>query len=147
MVQESGISVLLVDDDPLVLAATARFLRKRGMRTICASSPFGVSALVCKESPDIVVLDCNMPGLDGAHLMRVLRSSPRTAKTPIIFHSGDSDAALAELGEALGVQCAQKGRGPAALVETIFAALKIPLWKAARTYALATGEHHLAPGH
>jgi CheY-like chemotaxis protein len=120
------ICVLLVDDDPLVLAASARFLRKRGMRTICADSPFGVSALVRKESPDVVVLDCHMPGLDGAHLMRVLRTSPRTAGTPIVLHSGDSDAALAELAESLGALYASKGRGPMALADAIVAAMRGP---------------------
>ena len=122
-----AISVLLVDDDPLVLAATSRFLRKRGMRTICADSPFGVSALVRKEAPDVVVLDCHMPGLDGAHLMRVLRTSPRTAGTPIVLHSGDPDAELAELAESLGTQYAPKARGPIALADAILRALKSAL--------------------
>lgn len=126
MRDEHMISVLLVDDDPLVLAASARFLRKRGMRTICADSPFGVSALVRKESPDVVVLDCHMPGLDGAHLMRVLRTSPRTAGTPIVLHSGDSDASLAELADSLGAQYASKGRGPTALADAIMAAIRAP---------------------
>jgi CheY-like chemotaxis protein len=119
-----AISVLLVDDDPLVLAATSRFLQKRGMRTICADSPFGVSALVRKEAPDVVVLDCHMPGLDGAHLMRILRTSPRTAATPVVFHSGDADGALAELAGSLGTGYASKGRGPLALADAIMTAVK-----------------------
>ncbi|MGO8997865.1 MAG: response regulator [Polyangiaceae bacterium] len=119
-----AISVLLVDDDPLVLAATARFLRKRGMRTICADSPFGVTALVRKETPDVVVLDCHMPGLDGALLMRVLRTSPRTAETPIVFYSGDTDAELAELADALGTYYAPKARGPVMLADTITRAVR-----------------------
>jgi CheY-like chemotaxis protein len=125
MLDQRGLSVLLVDDDPLVLAATARFLRKRGMRTICADSPFGVSALVRKESPDVIVLDCHMPGLDGAHLMRVLRTSPRTAGTPIVLHSGDSDEVLAALAHSLGTLYAAKGRGPAALAQAIVDATRI----------------------
>jgi CheY-like chemotaxis protein len=140
MALENGISVLVVDDDPLVLAATARFLAKRGMRTLCASSPFGVTALVCKETPDVVVLDCHMPGLDGAHLIRVLRSSPRTASTPVVFYSGDPEPVLADLAESFGVRYAAKGRGPVPLVEAIFAALKIPMWKAVRSLSLVPAE-------
>jgi CheY-like chemotaxis protein len=116
------ISVLLVDDDPLVLAATSRYLAKRGMRTVCADSPFGVSALVRKEAPDVIVLDCHMPGLDGAHLMRILRTSPRTASTPVVLHSGDG--ALAELAGSLGARYAAKGRGPTALADAIIAAVR-----------------------
>jgi CheY-like chemotaxis protein len=132
MALPDGISVLLVDDDPLVLAATSRFLRKHGIRTICANSPFGVTALVRKEAPDAVVLDCHMPGLDGPYLLQLLRTSPRTAPTPVVFYSGDSDGALAELGQSLGVRCSSKARGPQALLETVLAALKIPLWAGAR---------------
>ncbi len=126
MVGEAPVCVLLVDDDPLILAAVSRFLQKRGMRTICADSPFGVSALVRKESPDVVVLDCNMPGLDGAHLMRVLRTSPRTAGIPIVLHSGDADAVVQELAESLGARYAFKGRGPGMLVDAIRAAVRGP---------------------
>ena len=139
--QSGGPSVLLVDDDALVLAATARFLGKRGMRTTCVSSPFGVTATACREAPDVVVLDCHMPGLDGAHLIRVLQSSPRTARTPVVFYSGDAEATLADLAHVYGVRYAPKSRGPGALVEAILAALKIPLWEAGRSLALVPTEH------
>jgi CheY-like chemotaxis protein len=126
MFDERALSVLLVDDDALVLAATSRLLTKRGMRTICATSPFGVSALVRKEAPDVVVLDLHMPGLDGAHLMRLLRSSPRTAGTPVVFHSGDTEESLGELADSLGAYYAVKGNGPRALVDAILAAARAP---------------------
>ena len=121
-----AISVLVVDDDPLILASTARFLRSHGMRAICADSPFGVSALVGRETPDVVVLDCHMPGLDGAQLARLLRANPRTARTRLVFHSGDSDTNLAALAEAVGAHYACKGWGPIALIDAIGAALSSP---------------------
>jgi CheY-like chemotaxis protein len=126
MFDERALSVLLVDDDPLVVAATSRLLRKRGMRTICATSPFGVSALVRKEAPDVVVLDLHMPGLDGALLIRLLRSSPRTAGTPVVFHSGDTEEALGELAHSLGAFYSVKGDGPVPLVEAILQAARSP---------------------
>jgi DNA-binding NarL/FixJ family response regulator len=123
MLSEPAISVLLVDDDPLVLAATSRFLVKRGLYTICASSPFGVTALVWKESPDVVVMDCHMPGLDGAQLIRCLRVNRRTATTPVVFYSGDSDEALQNLASSLGARYAAKSRGPSSLLQVIRDAL------------------------
>ena len=96
------------------------------MRTICATSPFGVSALVRKEAPDVVVLDLHMPGLDGAHLMRLLRSSPRTAGTPVVFHSGDAEESLGELAHSLGAYYSVKGGGMKPLVEAILAAARAP---------------------
>jgi CheY-like chemotaxis protein len=126
MLDERAILVLLVDDDALVLAATSRLLRKRGMRTICATSPFGVSALVRREAPDVVVLDLHMPGLDGAHLMRLLCSSPRTAGTPVVLHSADAEEVLGELANSLGAHYSVKGRGLVPLVEAILAAARAP---------------------
>jgi len=126
MMPGETISVLIVDDDPLVLAAVSRLLRKRGMKTACTDSPFGVSALMRKESPDVLVLDCDMPGLNGAHLVRVLRASPRTAATPVVLHSGGDEHTLAELASSLSARYAQKGRGPTALVDAIEAAARGP---------------------
>ena len=56
--------------------------------------------------------------------MRVLRTSPRTAETPIVFYSGDTDAELAELADALGTYYAPKARGPVMLADTITRAVR-----------------------
>jgi CheY-like chemotaxis protein len=115
--------VLVVDDDPLVLAATSRYLQRMGFHAIMADSPFGVSALIRKECPDVVVLDHDMPGLDGGHLLRLLRASPRTAATPVVLYSGDATGSVGALASSLGVGWARKGQGPRALFETVLAAL------------------------
>jgi CheY-like chemotaxis protein len=121
--EKAALTVLIVDDDPLVLAATSRCLRRLGLRTLMADSPFGVSAIILKESPDAVVLDAHMPGLDGAHLVRLLRSSPRTAATPIVFHSGDPEDVLAKLAASFGATYACKAGGLDALYDAIIASV------------------------
>jgi CheY-like chemotaxis protein len=94
------------------------------MRAQCVTSPFGVSALVLKAAPDVVVVDYNMPGLDGAHLVRLLRSSPRTAEIPVVFHSGEPEEKLAALAETHGAHYVCKGRGPLSLVDAIRSSLR-----------------------
>ncbi len=120
------ISVLLVDDEPQVLETTARFLRRCGMHVTCAPSPFGVSALVLREAPDVVVLDFNMPGLDGAHLLPLLRASNRTAATRVIFHSGEPEAFLSTLALTSGASYSCKARGARALADAIVLAMNGP---------------------
>ena len=111
--------VVIVDDDPLVLSATARSLARAGFRTICAASPFGVSALVLKERPDVVVLDVMMPGLDRTHLVRLLRSSPLTSRTRVVFYSGAGEHELMKIAHENNAAYSMKSRGGLALRDVV----------------------------
>jgi DNA-binding response OmpR family regulator len=65
--------ILLADDEPAITANLAPFLERAGFRV--ASVADGLSALsyVQNQSPDLVVLDVLMPGLDGREVLRRLR--------------------------------------------------------------------------
>jgi DNA-binding response OmpR family regulator len=78
-------SILIVDDEPLVLGSLRRVLESKGFAVIEASS--GQQALdeVAKEQPDLVVLDIVMPDMDGIEVCRRLRGDPYTARLPILF--------------------------------------------------------------
>jgi two-component system response regulator PrrA len=67
-------TVLLVDDDEDLLASVERGLRLSGFRVLIARD--GAAALRCvgEESPDAIVLDMNMPVLDGAGVVTALRA-------------------------------------------------------------------------
>ena len=67
-------SVLVVDDDQDVLVSIERGLRLSGFRVLTA--PDGAAALrsVAEHAPDAVVLDLNMPVLDGAGVVTALRA-------------------------------------------------------------------------
>ncbi|MCC7292380.1 MAG: response regulator [Phycisphaerales bacterium] len=83
--------VLVVDDDPDVRRFCERILRRDGLRAETAGD--GVEALrhAQDRSPDVVVLDFRMPGMNGLEVLARLRSMPQTAETPIILMSGDDD--------------------------------------------------------
>jgi two-component system response regulator PrrA len=67
-------TVLLVDDDEDLLASVERGLRLSGFRVVIARD--GAAALRCvsEQSPDALVLDMNMPVLDGAGVVTALRA-------------------------------------------------------------------------
>ena len=67
--------MLVVDDDPAIITALERGLRVEGFAVRSASG--GVAALreVEKRSPDVMVLDINMPDLDGVSVTRTLRAN------------------------------------------------------------------------
>lgn len=86
-------SVLIVDDNPQVLGMVARLLRAHGMRVTTTSSALGVSNLVRKFQPDVVLLDVNIPALRGDSLIPVARRSA-LPKTQFVLYSSCDEAEL-----------------------------------------------------
>ena len=80
-----GALVLVVDDSLTVRKSTTRLLAREGFRVATARD--GVEALdqVSVALPDVILLDIEMPRMDGFELTRVLHSDPRTASIPIIM--------------------------------------------------------------
>jgi CheY-like chemotaxis protein len=114
------LKVLIVDDDPDVLRMAARFLESRGVEVHTSTSPFGVSAIVISEKPDIVVLDVMMPALGGEVLARFLGSVPEEDRPVIVFYSAMPAHELTELAARVpGTRCVQKTAGLAALYRTL----------------------------
>ena len=76
--------ILLVDDDPHIQTANEAYLKKRGYQVYRADD--GLSALTLTKTAelDAIVLDVDMPGLDGVTLCRRIREISRV---PVIFLS------------------------------------------------------------
>jgi len=89
--EPSPCRVLVVDDEPIVRTQLRRSLELRGF--VVTEAPDGRSALgLAREGQvDLVVLDMTMPDLDGAEVLRELRS--RGCTLPVVLASGYIDAA------------------------------------------------------
>src|SRR2546427_419828 len=83
--------VLLVDDEDSLRRVVKDLLERDGY--IVSEARDGVQALdqVDRVGPDIIVLDLNMPGLDGYGVLSHLRSRPATADIPVIVLTAKSD--------------------------------------------------------
>ena len=78
--------ILVVDDNPASRYATSHILRAEGFQVLEAAS--GQEALMlAQQGPDLVVLDVNLPDIDGFEVCRRLRASPVTARTPVVHLS------------------------------------------------------------
>ena len=89
-------SVLLVDDEPLVLKSIGMILRRRRRDWTCTVASSGEQALaeLATTTVDVVVSDMRMPGMDGAELLeRIQASHPRIAR---IILSGDAEPSAIE---------------------------------------------------
>ena len=93
--------VLLVDDDEVNLLLTAIALRERGFAITEATSGERAIQILADWSPDVLVLDALMPGLDGFETCRELRSLPGFESMPVLMLTGlDDDASITRAYEA-----------------------------------------------
>ncbi|WP_026765430.1 diguanylate cyclase [Selenomonas ruminantium] len=86
-----GIWIVVVDDDPLALTHTKRILREQDMRVSCLRSGRDLLKFMGKNAPDLILLDIQMPEMDGFTTQQELRRMEEEAgrePTPIIFLSG-----------------------------------------------------------
>ncbi len=94
-------AVLLVDDDEVGLMLTAVALRDRGFEITEASSGEAALAQLAEVTPDIVVLDAMMPGLDGFDTCRSLRTLAGFENMPVLMLTGlDDDASITRAYQA-----------------------------------------------
>ncbi len=90
---------LIVDDSPIVRRVARELLT--GLGFACREAEDGEKALEsCNASmPDILLLDWNMPVMDGITCLRQLRATPAAANTKVIICT--TQAAIEEIEEAL----------------------------------------------
>jgi putative two-component system response regulator len=80
--------VLIVEDDPANRALLTELLRRAGYRSLAvADGRDGLRAAV-DQAPDLLLLDVELPGMNGLDVCRALRSDPRTVTLPIILLTG-----------------------------------------------------------
>lgn len=81
-----GSSVLLiVDDYPENLISMRALLQRQDWQVMTAASGIEALNLLLEHEVDLVLLDVQMPGMDGFEVARLMRGSQRTRLTPIIF--------------------------------------------------------------
>jgi CheY-like chemotaxis protein len=76
--------VVLVEDDPATCRAVEQGLEGRGIFVITFDDPGRALQHVSRTTPDLLILDLILPGADGFDLCRTIRSSPDTARVPIL---------------------------------------------------------------
>jgi two-component system alkaline phosphatase synthesis response regulator PhoP len=75
-------TILVIDDEPKIVKQARDYLEKGGFRVFAAGDGTTGLAIARHEWPDLVVLDLNLPGIDGLDVCRALR---RESAVPIIM--------------------------------------------------------------
>ncbi len=85
-------NVLVVDDDPLNRRLLTNSLEREGHQTRSAVDGESALAALAEESPDVVLLDLVMPGMDGIQLLERIKADEGLRHLPVIVISGVDDA-------------------------------------------------------
>lgn len=80
--------VLLVDDSPEALGFLTEALEQSGVSVLIATSGQSALAIIDRITPDLILLDAVMPGMDGFETCRRLKANPAASQVPVIFMTG-----------------------------------------------------------
>ncbi len=84
--------ILVVDDDPANLNLAKKILGNE-YRVAAANSGISIFKYLEKNTPDLILLDINMPGMDGFEVIDRLKADEMHARIPVIFLTADKNAA------------------------------------------------------
>ncbi len=91
MTLSANADILIVDDTPANLNVLSAILGKRGYRVRPAINGALALKAAQKAAPDLILLDVQMPGLDGYEVCRQLKRDAQTRDIPVIFISALDD--------------------------------------------------------
>jgi two-component system, cell cycle response regulator DivK len=104
MAAERAATILVVEDNEASRDALSRRLARRGYRVVLAVDGYQAVSIGRSTSPDLILMDLGLPGIDGWEATRQLKGDPSTTQIPIIVLSAhamtnDRDMALAAGGD------------------------------------------------
>ena len=92
-------TILVVDDEPQIARLAQDYLARDGFRVVVAGDGKTALAQARHEQPDLVVLDLNLPGMDGLEVCRALR---RSSDVPVIMLTARAEETDRLIGLELG---------------------------------------------
>jgi two-component system alkaline phosphatase synthesis response regulator PhoP len=94
--------ILVVDDEEDILELLKYNLSREGYRVSCTTSGEKTLSLVETETPDLILLDLMLPGMDGLEVARQLKDKPNTKNVPIVMLTAKGEEADIVTGLELG---------------------------------------------
>jgi DNA-binding response OmpR family regulator len=94
--------LLLAEDEPDVQLIARLSLKKAGFTVVTVGNGVEVLERVAGERPDLILLDANMPGMDGYTVCRLLKGDAALASTPVLFITARSSLDARAAGLTLG---------------------------------------------
>ena len=97
-----GKKILIIEDDPATQRLVDYSLKQEGYQIITASNGLEGIRKAIGETPDLIILDVMLPGLDGFEICYRLKSEPATANLPILMFSAKAQEIDKDTGIKVG---------------------------------------------
>jgi two-component system phosphate regulon response regulator PhoB len=121
----TGTKILIVEDEPDILEAMKHSLEREGYAVLTARDGAEGLRLAREQSPDLLILDLMLPGMDGLEICRLLKEGRETRALPIIMVSAKDAESDVILGLGLGADdYVPKPFSPRELVARVRAVLR-----------------------
>jgi DNA-binding response OmpR family regulator len=78
-------NILVVDDEPDLRKLVTKIMEARGHRVVSASDGLEAIETAMREPPDVIILDLNLPRVDGFEVCRRLKSEDGTRGIPVVM--------------------------------------------------------------
>ncbi len=95
-------TILVIEDEADIRDLIRHNLERERFRVLCADSGEEGIGVARRESPDLVLLDVMLPGMDGLEVCRALRSRPETRSVPIVMLTARAEDSDVIVGLELG---------------------------------------------
>lgn len=110
---------MVVEDHELLLSLLRRALEREGYEVIAATSGVEMMKRLYLAKPDLIVLDVELPDVDGRELLSALKKDPRTFAIPVVVWSGRDPTTHRRVVLELGAEDYVEKGPPSALVPKI----------------------------
>ncbi len=94
--------VFVIEDDPFLVKAYQSVFAKENMEVWMAQDGETAITFLDRETPDIVLLDLMLPGMNGFEVLEKMRNHPKWREVPVIIVSNLGEPADIEKGKNLG---------------------------------------------
>ncbi len=94
--------ILIVEDDSIMADTLASMVQLLGYQTNIAHNSRGALAAAMRNPPDLILLDLNLPDVDGIEVCRYFRREPSLITTPIIIVSVEGSPDTIERAKNVG---------------------------------------------
>lgn len=115
--------IMVVEDHELLLSLLQRALEREGYQVVVAKTGVEMMKQLYLAKPDLIVLDVELPDVDGRELLSALKKDPRTFAIPVLVWSGRDPKTHRRTVLELGAEDYVEKGPPSALVPKIENAL------------------------